>query len=392
MILEPTKYWPEFLRYFSMAETQQTKCNLSTTLHPESGVGDALMEQVHLYDVVERKYAGFSQIVNDCFYGWTNDHPYWFQMESGKASMQREIVAKAWSNKRFSFDLAEWIYVFLVHRLTGSGINYSKKPSGYNNTVLFDLHEGKNIHEMTEIIANYMAPMYTSVGYQFPSFPKVPKNLTYRRGGDYFLCVYAPVLAKQIARFLESRRGRIPMRDIGDMMFAWNVENGLRAYRFQYAAFIADLADWFPIFIDRESMFYYGSNARECIKYLFKKPTGTNEDVFLDAVMTKIYEETGSFPYNAEDCACDFIRWCESYVRPGGDYDHVDRDKVFSTMSIKDHPFGRQKIMLNLGLVDSFNKIAVHPSDDYVISRAGLSVLEYKSMVSSYISQNAISS
>ena len=45
-------------------------------------MNDDLLENVELYDVVERKYAGFSQIVNDVFYGWTPEHPYWDKMEN----------------------------------------------------------------------------------------------------------------------------------------------------------------------------------------------------------------------------------------------------------------------------------------------------------------------
>ena len=97
--------------------------------------------------------------------------------------------------------------------------------------------------------------------------------------------------------------------------------------------------------------------------------------------MAEIYSETGSVPYNAEDVACDFIRWIENYVKPGEHYAHVDRDEVWNSSSIDDHPFGRQKKMLELGLIDSFNKLNNHPSDDYVIKAAGLSVEEYKERI-----------
>ena len=94
--------------------------------------------------------------------------------------------------------------------------------------------------------------------------------------------------------------------------------------------------------------------------------------------MERIYLDTGSVPYNAEDVGCDFIRWVENYVRPGADYDHLDRDALWSSHKIIDHPFGRQKPMLELGLIKSFNDLDVHPSDDYVLSRAGMTVSEYK--------------
>ena len=71
-------------------------------------------------------------------------------------------------------------------------------------------------------------------------------------------------------------------------MFKWNTDRGLRAFRFQYAAFIADIADWFPEFVNRESPFYYGTNAKECVSYLAKKSTKMQEEVFLDSVMMSV--------------------------------------------------------------------------------------------------------
>ena len=166
-------------------------------------------------------------------------------------------------------------------------------------------------------------------------------------------------------------------------MFKWNQDNGLRVYRFQYAAVIADIADWYPEFVNKESMFYYGTNAVECIGYLADPVGGRGKgsEEFLDTVMTKIYEDTGSLPYNAEDVACDFSRWVENYVRPGADYAHLDYDNLWSSSQIHDHPFGRQKHMLELGLIDTFRGMSAHPSDDKVLKDAGVSVEEYKNMV-----------
>ena len=94
--------------------------------------------------------------------------------------------------------------------------------------------------------------------------------------------------------------------------------------------------------------------------------------------MEKIYEDTGSLPYNAEDVACDFIRWTENYIRPGADYKHLDFDAIWSSSKITDHPYGRQKAMLDLGIVETFNGITAHPSDDKVLKEAGMTVEEYK--------------
>jgi hypothetical protein len=376
--IQPTRYYEEFIYYYTLAKKQQELCNLGIEKHATCGIEDDLMLHVELYDVVERKYAGFSQIVNDVFYGWTEDHPYWKKMEQGLCFKQRETVAKNWTGKQQVFDLKEWIYLLLFHRLTGSGINYAKKPSGYHNTLLFEMHQADNIPQMVDIIKGAWRPFYTSVGYQFPSFPK-PQG-KYKRGGDYFMCEFLPQLSEAVATFLENGPKK-DLRQIGDFMFAWNKDHGLRAYKFQYAAFIADIADWFPDFVNRESVFYYGTNAKECISYLAKKSIKMDEISFLDSVMQKVYEDTGGLPYNMEDVACDFIRWIENYVKPGSDYDHLDFDHVWNSSTIKDHPYGRQKAMLDLNLVPSFNGIKDHPSDDKIIKAVNMTVEQYKEQV-----------
>lgn len=376
-MIETTRYYDEYLRYFDLATKQQELCNFGIVSHADSNLDDDLMHHVELYDVVERKYAGFSQIVNDAFYGWTPEHPYWNKMQSGHITMQREVVAKDWTGKHADFKLPEWLYIFILHRVCGSAINYATKPSGYHNTLLFNLHKARTIEEITEIVNKHPKAFYTSVGYQFPAFPKPPAGSNYKRGGDYYLTEYAPRLARDLADFLE-KGGKRDLREIGSFMLNWNVENGLRQYHFQYAAVVADIADWYPQYVNKESMFYYGTNAVECISYLATPTKKLKQDQFLDAVMTRIYEDTKAYAYNAEDVCCDFIRWVENYVRPGADYNHLDYDKVWSSCKIKDHPYGRQENMLKLGLVKTFNNMTAHPSDDTIIKAAGLTVKEYK--------------
>ena len=381
-----TRYYDDFIRYFYLAKDQQRKCNVPNFMpHLKSGMNDDLMENVELYDVVERKYAGFSQIINDCFYGWTDQHPYWARMQAGEATSQRELVANNWTGKVHT--LETWLFLFILHRVTGSAINYATKPSGYHNTILFKFHLAENIDDMKKIIkaeGKMGKPFYTSVGYQFPAFPK--PTAEYKKGGDYFLCEYVPKLAEDLAKFL-SYGGRKDLREIGEFMLSWNQAYGLRRYAFQYSAVVADIADWFPHFVNRESAFYYGTNAVECISYLGENNNKLKKEEFLDEVMMQIYEDTGSVPYNAEDVCCDYIRWVENYVRPGADYSHLDYDQIWSSSYIKDHPRGRQKAMLDLGLVETFNGMKAHHSDLKVLNDNAISVDEYQAMVHSYFKQ-----
>ena len=168
-------------------------------------------------------------------------------------------------------------------------------------------------------------------------------------------------------------------------MFDWNVKHGFRKFKFQYAAFISDIADWFPQYVVRESMFYYGTNAVECIKYMAKPTTRMNKEKFMDEVMEMVYRDTGSVPYNAEDVMCDSIRWIENYIRPGEMYDHLNFNEVWGTSDIVDHPTGRQKMMLNLGLVEDFNEFKSFPSDTKVLDMNNMTVDEYKEKVKQYL-------
>ena len=98
----------------------------------------------------------------------------------------------------------------------------------------------------------------------------------------------------------------------------------------------------------------------------------------MDLLMEKAAKDTGGLPYNLEDVHCDAIRWIENYIKPGADYDHLDRNLVWSSSPIKDHPYGRQIGMLDLGLVKDFNEWKHHPTGDAVLQKVGWTVEKYK--------------
>jgi len=380
MSITTTEYYDEFLRYYEMAKKQQEECNLGKIPHMESSVGDELMKHVQLYDCVNRKYAGFTQIVHDLWHNTMPSHPYYDKLHD-----IRKPITQKFTGVEGSWGLTEWLYVFIVHRVTGSGINYAKNPSGYSNNILADFGKCANVNDMIKVVkerARTGPSFYTSVGYQFPAFPKPLGE--YKTGGNMYLCEYANRLAFDLTRYLLDNTKRKTLRQVGEFMFVWNKTNSLRVYRFQYAAVIADIADFFPQLVDPSSLFYYGTNAVECISYMVEKNSKLKGNDLLDAVVLRACEDTGGVPYDIEDVMCDTIRWVENYVRPGHDYNHVDRDLVFSSCKINDHPYGRQKMMLELGLIDSFNKLDKHPSDGYVIDAYGITAEQYRRRVSTH--------
>ena len=63
-------------------------------------------------------------------------------------------------------------------------------------------------------------------------------------------------------------------------------------------------------------------------------------------------------------------------------------DTLWNSSTIIDHPYGRQKAMLDLGLVETFNGMTNHPSDDKILQEAGMGVEEYKNKVAKlYVTQ-----
>lgn len=123
-------------------------------------------------------------------------------------------------------------------------------------------------------------------------------------------------------------------------------------------------------------MFYYGTNAVNCLAFMAKPNKSLKGMDFMDAIMERAAADTGGHPYNLEDVMCDTIRYVENYCRPGDAYGHLDLDNLWNSSKII-HPYGRQKAMLDLGLVKTFNGIKHHPTGDSVISKAGLTPLQY---------------
>jgi len=56
-------------------------------------------------------------------------------------------------------------------------------------------------------------------------------------------------------------------------------------------------------------------------------------------------------------------------------------DHIWSSCNIIDHPKGRQKKMLDLNLVQSFNDLNYHPSDFRILNNANINEKEYKKLI-----------
>lgn len=333
-----TPYFWDFLDYYKKAKVLQDECNLGGK--PYIGmVGDDLMEQVTIYDTVERRYAGFSNMLQDLWLGAKN--PKFF-----KQSVWHQAMCNAYVDQHERWDMEDWIYVFLVHRLTGSGASF-ERDHGYRNTILPQLHDLDGINDMAAFIRVHHAPMFTSIGNQIPAFPK--PNEEFKTGGKRYLCTMATELARHLAGFLENMRlifdRKATIRELVDLMCDFNRNLGVNAFHFVFTAVAADLADYYPHFVDANSHMYYGKNAKESMDLMFKKVGKITKDQFYDAVMEAAQEATGGAPRDLEDVMCDYVRYIENYIPDNREqtYAHLDRSAVWNNSSITDHPKGRQR-------------------------------------------------
>lgn len=287
---------------------------------------DNLMLNVPIYDTVNRRYAGFSKV-----------------LEHLHDRRPKHLAQTKGFNYSGSYDFhpITWHYLSLVHRMTGSGASF-EPDHGYRNTIVFDLAEAGNISDMVKLIrANESSlkprPIFTSKGNQIPSFNK-PTN-GYRLGGTQYLCEFAPRLATDYYRWLvdtvEARGGKpVGIRDAVDWTLDWQTRNGMRRFAFVLTAFVMDTAEYFPEWVDPTSHCYYGKNALEAMDLLFvnvgKKST------YYDQLIEHFMADFGGTSFDIEDVTCDYVRYVENFVPKA--YRKLEPGMILNSSMIQDHP------------------------------------------------------
>jgi hypothetical protein len=336
-------YFDDFILYYDKAKRVQKDCNLGGKSYLGS-CGDDLIENVTIYDTVERKHAGFQNFLQDLWFGTSAPKYY-------KLSEEKKEKNKFYDNLHERLGRREWLYIFLTHRITGSGASF-ESDHGYRNSILHKLVED-NIHHvghMLTAIRFHESVMYTSIGNQIPAFPK-PK-LGYSTGGKLYFGQYSIPIVDSIWKFIDkvNDAGRkVNIRELVDFMCEWNRSNGIKRFHFQYTAVAADLADYYPNLVDETSHMYYGKNAKEAMDLFAEKVGKVSKAEYYDLVMESAKSKTGGHPKDLEDVMCDYIRYVENYVPDNKQktYSHIDRKKIWNNSLIVDHPKGRQKWKLN---------------------------------------------
>lgn len=290
-----------FKEYYELARaTQQYKFEKTITEDEyNSRVDDALVRNVPIYDVVNRKYAAFSSFPEAIV-----------KKHKDPKGNGRYFKANTVPHNQH---LASLLYLF---RLCGSGINYIPNVEGepwgthgFGNFWVVDcIRSGRYrrhswLDQLPESkfcdVKGYMLPMISGGMYNFI------------KSGKAF------ELVDHIWDKLDWRTKEI--YEIVEIGNKWLIENGYKRQNFVLCAFAMDLAEYFPSLVDPTSRVLVGSNAKRCLKLIFPevKGMGTNLDVTNEA-LRHLCDITGdhSLAYDMEDVACDFIRYINNFQSP----------------------------------------------------------------------------
>lgn len=264
-------------------------------------IDDPLMQKIDIYDCFTRNAAGFSNVLQDLRFG--SKTPKWRWQNKNR----RELNTK---NDSIDWDIKTWLYVFLCHRVTGSGASF-ENDHGYRNNIIQYWGKHRDIKDMSEDLVSSKSsgkPLFTSIGNQPPAPKKGTSNV------DFLVKELPDVIDRLSNWILQEKRGH---KDIVDFLNAYNKSAGHRKFNFQYAAFSMDCSDYFPDHVSVDSHTYLGSNAVRCMKKLSR---GWKSDSFMDLLR----ERTGGKPKDLEDVMCDFVRFGQNYVpRGNGTFDHI---------------------------------------------------------------------
>lgn len=274
-----------FLQYYQKAKKMQ-ELKFENIQWSESDVNDDLVWNIPIYDVVNRKYAAFSSLL-EAIKKQENDP---------KGNGKYFIKSKEIKN----IDFITLCYLF---RLCGSGINYVPKKDlpfnthGFGNFWIVDLLKD-GITNSYVWIDNLPDNKFCDVkGYLLPMIKGGLNNFIKNESIDLVNNIYNYIVKEKVG-----------IKDVVDYGNSYLLKKGYKRQNFVLTAFAMDLAEYFPDLVDRDSDVYVGSNAKKCLKLILP-------NLKEDKAIRYLCDITGGFskPYDMEDVACDFIRYLDNF-------------------------------------------------------------------------------
>lgn len=274
-----------FLQYYKKAKKMQ-ELKFENIQWNESDIDDDLVWNIPIYDVVNRKYAAFSSLL-EAIKKQENDP---------KGNGKYFIKSKEIKN----IDFITLCYLF---RLCGSGINYVPKKDlpfnthGFGNFWIVDLLKD-GITDSYIWIDNLPDNKFCDVkGYLLPMIKGGLNNFIKTESIDLVNNIYNYIIKEKVG-----------IKDVVDYGNSYLLKKGYKRQNFVLTAFAMDLAEYFPDIVDRDSDVYVGSNAKKCLKLILP-------NLKENKAIRYLCEITGGFskPYDMEDVACDFIRYLDNF-------------------------------------------------------------------------------
>lgn len=275
----------QFIDYYSKAKKMQ-ELKFQGGTWTKQDVNDDLVWNIPIYDVVNRKYAAFSSLL-EAIHKKEND-------PKGNGIYFKGLDIK-------SIDFITLCYLF---RLCGSGINYIPKTNkpwkthGFGNFWVIDfLRQGKT--DSKEWVDYIPDKKFCDVkGYLLPMIKGGLKNFIEKNSID---------IVNHMIQYIQSRE-LVGIKDFVDEGNSWLINKGFKRQNFVLTAFAMDMAEYFPRLVDQDSDVYVGSNASKCLKMILPNMKKDKALRYLCDIT-----ENYSKPYDMEDVACDFIRYIENF-------------------------------------------------------------------------------
>ena len=264
----------------------------------EEKINDDLIFNVPIYDMLDRRYAAFSSFL-EALDKKEND-----PKGNGIRFKDHKI------NSEFDF-----FVLYYLFRLCGSGINYKPGSHGFGNFWIVKMIEEGYYKSEDWMNGIPNSKFCDNKGYLLPQFSIGLRNYIQKFSIELVHFLYSEVVLK--------KHSIIELVDKGNK---WLNDRGFNKQNFVLSAFSADVAEYFPNYVDPSSMIYAGTNAKKCIKAIFGKCKESDAIDFL----AKRYN---SIPYSVEDSRlCDPVRYFLDYQSKY----HIEKNngKVFYNNSI----------------------------------------------------------
>ena len=324
-----TEFFNDFISYYDKAKQLQER---NLLLHDRL-TGDPLMDSVTIYDTVNRRFAGFSKVLEDI-------HGVRQRKDLVRLKNYTEVLSSS-----------EFHFLHLLHRFTGSGASFqptflqdgTRNPNehGYYNSIVERVAEVMALDSFEgarDVIVKNTKPMVTSVGNQPPSLKNGDPS-KYRLAQQYYFDNFAESFVKDYMTFLMNNEYEnnksTGIKEAVDFSCLWHKSRGFKQWHFVLTAFVMDTAEYYPELVDPKSHCYYGANCIRGFDLMFTKEKSDprNKAEYQELCMTELCKVTGGNPYDVEDVVCDVIRYWAEYIPKG--YDHLTAEQRLNSSTLK---------------------------------------------------------